>query len=138
MQALRDQGVSLLVSLLPPHEAMDLGLDQERACCEQEGIDFESFPIDDRDVPPLHEVTFRFLEHLLAQLQAGKNVVVHCRVGQGRSGLMAASLLVMAGVPEAEAVAQVAAARGLRIPDTQEQRNWISALAGIWKARYTF
>src|SRR3990172_2540885 len=88
IRALRTECVDVLVSLLTPDEAMGLGLAEEQACCEVEGIEFESFPINDRGVPPQHELTFRFLEHLLAELWSGRNVVVHCRVGQGRSGLV--------------------------------------------------
>ncbi|MEP7004497.1 MAG: hypothetical protein ABI810_00840 [Sphingomonas bacterium] len=44
-------GINAVVSLLEAEEVSDLGLQRERALCEQHGIDFLSFPIVDRGVP---------------------------------------------------------------------------------------
>jgi protein-tyrosine phosphatase len=44
-----------------------------------------------------------------AHLSNGGNVVVHCRGGRGRSGLVAGRLLVELGVPNAEAFAALRA-----------------------------
>ena len=70
-----------------------------------------------------------FLEKLRSELGAGKNVAVHCRQGIGRSGLVAASLLSLSGIDPATAFQQVSAARGLPVPETPEQKRWVTRLA---------
>jgi ADP-ribosyl-[dinitrogen reductase] hydrolase len=48
---------------------------------------------------------------LHAALAAGQGVVIHCRMGLGRTGTIAARMLVEAGVPADAAIAAVRAAR---------------------------
>jgi len=62
-------------------------------------------------------------------LSKGKNVLVHCRQGIGRSGLVAASLLVKKGISPGAAIESVSAARGMPVPETAEQRDWIDHYA---------
>ncbi|MEM6884289.1 MAG: protein-tyrosine phosphatase family protein, partial [Verrucomicrobiota bacterium] len=52
-------------------------------------------------------------------------VVAHCRAGIGRSSLCAAALLSHFGISGDESLKLIANARGLSIPDTQEQRDFI-------------
>ncbi len=138
IQALREAGVDRVVSLLTPFEARRLGLDGEAGACDTCGIVFDSYPIEDRDVPAQLERTIDFLKELIARLHRGESVARHCRVGVGRSGLMTAGCLVMTGVPPEEAIALVSEARRHPIPDTSAQRGWILELADTWRLRHTF
>jgi protein-tyrosine phosphatase len=52
-----------------------------------------------------------FLEMIVDRLRAGEGVVMHCALGQGRAGTMAACLLMMLGATQDEALATVAANR---------------------------
>ncbi len=54
-------------------------------------------------------------------LGAGKSVVVHCRQGIGRSGLIAIAVLMQAAQKLDEAIALVSRARGREVPETPEQ-----------------
>jgi hypothetical protein len=56
-------------------------------------------------------------------------VLTNCRQGIGRPAVIAAGLLVRAGLDPAAALSRVAAARGLPVPETDEQRHWVAALA---------
>ncbi len=138
IQALRETGVDRVVSLLTPFEARRLGLDGEASACDTCGLRFESYPIEDRDVPAQLEPTIAFLKDVIARLHRGERVALHCRVGVGRSGMMTAGLLVLTGVPAEEAIARVAEARRHPIPDTSAQREWILDLAETWRERHTF
>jgi protein-tyrosine phosphatase len=69
------------------------------------------------------------LEKVTRTLSDGKNVVVHCRQGIGRSGLVAACLLVRKGMSPGAAVEMASAARGVPVPETSEQRDWIDHYA---------
>jgi protein-tyrosine phosphatase len=69
------------------------------------------------------------LSKLEAQLVEGKSVGIHCRQGIGRSGLLAASLLILGGVPLEAALDRVKIARGCAVPETAEQREWVARFA---------
>jgi len=58
-------------------------------------------------------------------IAAGKSAAVHCRAGIGRSGLIAASILKTFGLEVSQAFALIAATRGVAVPDTTEQHDWV-------------
>src|SRR5580704_18435031 len=91
----RREGIDTVFSLLTSEEAKDLGLEDEAKHVKARGMQFVSFPIPDRDLPDSDTKVARALERLDADLSAGRNVVIHCRQGVGRSGLISAALLVM-------------------------------------------
>jgi protein-tyrosine phosphatase len=128
--AWRRAGVDVIVSLLTPEETDDLGIADEEAACRANGVDFLSFPIPDRGVPASRSAALDLLHQLNAALADGKTVAVHCRQGIGRSALMAAGLLILAGTDAESAIQNVSAARALPVPETDEQRNWIMRIAG--------
>ncbi len=69
------------------------------------------------------------LDELDAELAEGGKVVIHCRQGVGRAGMIAACLLVLRGTDPTSAVAMVEQARGTTVPETLEQRHWIDLFA---------
>jgi protein-tyrosine phosphatase len=127
----RREGVDTVFSLLTSEEENDLGLSNEARHVKAQGMQFVSFPIPDRDVPASDAKVAKALEKLDADLSAGKNVVVHCRQGVGRSGLISAALLVMKGFTPEAAIKRLSASRGASIPETAEQRRWIDHYAAI-------
>jgi len=90
---------------------------------------FVSFPVADRAVPASEAEVAAALEKLHGELSAGRNVVMHCRQGIGRTGLMAACLLVTIGWDPQAAVEHLSAVRGAAMPETAEQRRWIDRFA---------
>jgi protein tyrosine/serine phosphatase len=66
-----------------------------------------------------------------AELSHGENAVVHCRQGVGRSGLIAACLLISKGRSPGAALTELSQTRGLNIPETREQRKWIERFATV-------
>ena len=122
---LRRAGVDVVVSLLESEEAAELGLAREDEAAGSQGIHFISFPIADRGTPASTQNAIALFKEILGALELGKNVAVHCRQGIGRSGLVAASVLVTNGISEERAVEEVSAARGTTVPETAAQRRWI-------------
>lgn len=118
-------GIDTVVSLLTSDEEQDLGLEDEKRLSKLNGIDFIPFPVADRSVPPDFDKALQLIRTIEAQLVAGKNVALHCRQGIGRSALVAASVLVAAGVEPGTAFAGVGGARGCSVPETTEQRDWV-------------
>ena len=126
-------GVDVLVSLLTPDEVSELDLAEEAKCCRNQNILYLSYPITDFSVPPFSAKTFALLEQLKAYLLAGKHIAVHCRMGLGRSPLIAASLLVLTGHSPEEACELLSKARGYTVPETQGQRSWLEELPQRYK-----
>jgi protein-tyrosine phosphatase len=128
MKFLYYDGVDVLVSLLTPDEVAELDLAAEPASCRSQGIIYFSYPIIDRSIPPFSADTFALLEQLKAYLSTGKHVAVHCRMGLGRSALIAASVLVLNGFSPDQACELLSAVRGYTVPETKEQRAWLEGL----------
>jgi hypothetical protein len=97
-------GIDSVISLLTPEEQRDLGLLKEGGESQKQGLAFSSFPIPDREVPASEA---RFNEALR-------------RANEGLS---------RTGMSPSAAVDLVSAARGLPIPETTEQRDWIERYA---------
>jgi protein-tyrosine phosphatase len=125
----RHAGLDAVVSVLTPDEIANFDLVHEADLCEATGIQFFSFPIVDRGTPSSRQATSSFVESLEEYLADGKKIGIHCRQGIGRSALMAACLLALAGVSTEEAFQRVSAARGSHVPETPEQRKWVAEFA---------
>lgn len=123
----RNAGVDLVVSLLEREEVEELGLGDEEAVCRRHGIDFRSFPIPDRGVPADGAAADAIVRDIVARCESGNGVAIHCRAGIGRSSLIAALALRRSNLDADRAFALIATARGLRVPDTDEQIDWLRA-----------
>ena len=128
IDAWRAARVDLVVSLLETEEASDLGLRAAAAMCRQKSIDFHSFPIPDRGVPDIHEAR-QLASKIARDIAEGRSVAIHCRAGIGRSSLIAACVLICLGVEPGDALGLIKSARGLSVPDTEAQRDWIMAFS---------
>jgi protein-tyrosine phosphatase len=122
-------GIDVVVSLLTGDEVTDFDLAREGSLCEAHGIDFRPFPIVDRSVPASRKATWDFVKKLAKLLEDGKSIAIHCRQGIGRSALIAASLLVLAGMAPEAAFLRVSEGRGCAVPETSEQRQWLMGFA---------
>lgn len=122
--ALKREGVDVLVSLLEPAEIIELKLQHEAQICAERGIAFHQFGIPDRSVPRSKHEADALLSTLVAQANAARNIVIHCRAGIGRSALIAACLLQSRGVPPDQVFDRISAARKCSVPDTDLQRAW--------------
>jgi protein-tyrosine phosphatase len=124
MTRLRALGTDVLVSALTSREQAELDLTDEQTAARAAGLEFHSLPIGDFGTPDRAEIT-PTLTHLLGRLRGGAHIVVHCWAGIGRSSLLAAGLLVMDGVEPDDAWTLISDARGVAVPETDAQRDWI-------------
>ena len=130
IRSLSKSGVNVLVSLLTADETAELELQDEERLCGECGLRFISFPIPDRGVPFSMPEAAQMVDLSLEELWAGKAVAVHCRMGIGRSALVAACLLKSQCIGVDEAFAMISRAMGFSVPDTEEQREWVEGFAG--------
>jgi protein-tyrosine phosphatase len=119
------RGINRIVSLLEDREAIDVGLGQERVLAEKNGMEFISFPIPDRGLPDSVSEYLDFTRRIYREAASGLHTVVHCRAGIGRTGLIAAGVLLHCGFEPKEAFEHISRKRCVVVPDTEEQINWV-------------
>ena len=117
-------GIQTIASLLELSEEAELELSGERQIAEELGLAFVSFPISDRGIPRRLTEFQHFVRSLAEEVRAGRGVAIHCRAGIGRSGIVAAAVLVSLGHDSAEVFRLISKARGVNVPDTPEQIEW--------------
>jgi protein-tyrosine phosphatase len=131
LSGLRQAGIRRVVSLLELHEEFVLGLEKEREHCREAGLAFAAFPIPDRGVPGDAFELSTFSRKIYLRCAAGENTAIHCRAGIGRSGLVAAAVLLHGGSSVEDAFAKIGTARGVPVPDTPEQEEWLRRHADV-------
>jgi len=114
-------GITLMVSLLERSEAYQLGLAQESELCKKFNMKFINYPIEDRNIPTQLGSFDKFIRKVHGEISGGAHAAIHCRSGIGRSGLVSACILMHENYLPVEAFAAVSDARGVSVPDTDEQ-----------------
>ena len=133
MAELQQKGISRLICLLEVYESRILGLTQEKAACEAAAMYFERFEIPDYGIPRFTEL-YSLVGRLTTTIAAGDNIVVHCRGGIGRTGLICCCLAIASGMDLKSAISNVSAQRGCTVPETDAQLAMIDQFALRWRS----
>lgn len=133
VRSMKTAGIDILVSMLPAEEAAELGLVAEADACRTSGIDFRSFPIRDREVPSSRASFGDFVDQLRAEIHSGRSLAAHCRASIGRCSILLAGILCAEGFSAQDAFQRLSKARGLQVPDTAEQVQWVEKLRDLQK-----
>ena len=99
LKTLQAAGADAVITLMPGAELTRFKADALPAECEALGLAWFQLPVED-DCAPETPFATAFANHkadLLARLAAGQTLAIHCRGGSGRTGLMAAILLLESG-----------------------------------------
>ena len=121
----RDEGTNIVVSLLTEAEVEKANLQQAAAFCQQLGMTFITFPIEDYGVPTDQQAALALIGELSASLNRGLSIAVHCWGGIGRSTTVAAAVLIQQGFEPETVFDLIGAVRGTAVPDTQQQKEWV-------------
>lgn len=111
-------GYDIVVCLLTDEEIIELGLQWLSAL---------RLPVVDRGVPPNKILLSQMAENLAKRIKQGESVLIHCRAGIGRSALLAGAVMVHLGWGNTTTIfEQISRSRGVAVPDTQEQVDWLA------------
>ena len=125
----KKSGVDIVVSLLEQDEINELEIEKEEFWCNEKGITFLNYPIGDRQTPKSFTETLELVRKLQNFITQGKKVAIHCRQGIGRATLIAVSVLVLQEYSVENAFVKITESRGCKVPDTQEQIDWVKSFA---------
>ena len=124
LAAIRDWGAGLVVTLMERFEFDLLGVPDLPDRVLSHGMGWAHLPIRDVDVPdPAFDAVWpELLLDLSRRLHHGERVLLHCRGGLGRTGLVAGLLLIEHGEDPETAIRRVRAARPGAIETARQER----------------
>ena len=127
LEAIAAFGADVLISLMEADELVAAATPTSllEAEARKRGWTWYHWPIVDLTAPgPAFEAEWeKDVAAICQKLRAGGRVVVHCRGGRGRSGLVAARLLVELGIGNEEAIKAVRAAQPLAIETPPQEAH---------------
>jgi ADP-ribosyl-[dinitrogen reductase] hydrolase len=128
LDRIADWGAKLVLTLLEDHELTLLRIQNLGHEVLRRKIEWVHLPIPDVSAPTAHfdNEWPAQSERLRKMLRDGANIVIHCRGGVGRAGMVAARLLVELGDAPDVAIAKVRAARHPKAIETQDQERWVA------------
>lgn len=129
LRVIRNWGASTVISLIEPHEFELLHVPDLGQIGIRIGMKWIHLPIRDVDVPDERfEHGWQVVgQEIHQRLDAGERILIHCRGGIGRTGLVAARILVERGCVPRDAVHRVRAVRPGAI-ETHAQEQYVLSL----------
>ena len=118
-------GIDRIVLLLESHEAVEVGLGDEQQIAQKYNMELISYPMPDKGLPHSVKDYLGFTKRLYHEASGGLNTVIHCWAGIGRTGIIAAGVLLYCGYEPKDAFKTISKQRGVAVPDTQEQIDWV-------------
>lgn len=122
-------GAVAVVTLIEPHEFDELRVEGLGDAIRAQQIDWLHLPIPDVSTPgaAFEAAWSKVGPGLRSRVRAGFDVLVHCKGGLGRAGMIAARLLIDLGLDPAQAVTSVRAVRPGAI-ETNAQEKYVLGL----------
>lgn len=127
LATLKQAGASAVISLMPASELATNGAEDIGKQCQAQDMAWFHLPLADEQVPleDFGQGWKASKQSILERLNAGQDIAIHCKGGSGRTGLIAARIMVEAGIPRADAIALVQALRPKAIQHPAHI-NWIT------------
>jgi len=132
LRTLRDWVASTVVTLMETHELELLRVPDLGERVSRTGLRWRQLPIVDGGIPAVRfeHARNRAGEDLRRRLVAGEAIVIHCRGGLGRTGIVAARLLVEFGEAPEGALFRVRRARSGSV-ENRLQEGYVRDLAEV-------
>lgn len=137
LKAIRSWGAAIIITLMEQHELRELQVASLGQSVRAHGMEWWHLPIQDVDVPDrrFHDAWSDVGPKLHARLTAGQRILIHCRGGLGRTGVVAAQILVERGERPAAAICAVRRVRPNAI-ETGKQEDYVRRCASDMPTRY--
>ena len=131
VKAIRDWGASTVVSLIEDHEFDLLGIPGLEQAVVAHSMRWMHLPIRDVSVPDqrFEQAWAWAAEELHERLDEGQRILIHCRGGLGRTGLVAGRLLVERGCDPRAAIVRVRQVRPHAIETVAQENHVLNAQA---------
>jgi protein-tyrosine phosphatase len=126
--SLRAEGVGRVVCLLPDEELERLDVGDLFEVLDSLGFIHHHLPIVDGSTPRDDARLLELCAVLEEALSRGETVAIHCQAGLGRTGTVAAALLIVRGLAPSEAVDCIRRARPGSI-ENESQEAYLHQLA---------
>jgi ADP-ribosyl-[dinitrogen reductase] hydrolase len=133
---IRHWGAAMVITLIEPHEFALLQVENLGSAVTEAGMQWLHMPIRDVSVPDerFHSAWAIHSQLVMKTLEAGANVLVHCKGGLGRAGTVAARILIETGLPARDAIASVRAKRPGAIETLAQERYLLGLSPGTGTA----
>ncbi|MBW2456385.1 MAG: FHA domain-containing protein [Deltaproteobacteria bacterium] len=135
----QDYRINVLVTLLErgqymADELVALGIPDLLVAAQRHDLETHWAPLPDANVPVPLEQLVTLVEQILTLVRDGRVVVLHCRDGLGRTGLVGAACLAALGASVNEALSVVRAVRPGAL-ETAAQHQCLRAFDQLWRRR---
>jgi ADP-ribosyl-[dinitrogen reductase] hydrolase len=123
-------GAVALVTLIEDHEFIDLSVPDLEDKAEGLGLEWYHLPIKDVSIPrgDFRDAWAYSGHRLRSLLRAGKKIVIHCKGGLGRTGIIAGRLMIELGQVPIEVIDAIRMARPGSI-ETSEQEVYVRQIS---------
>ena len=113
LDAIADWNAAAVVTLVEPHELLALDIANIRHEVRKRHMEWHHWPIADVSIPSgRFEASWaEDSRRIQTLLEGGSNVLIHCKGGLGRAGMIAARVLVQLGTQPVKAIEAVRAVR---------------------------
>jgi len=132
-----DWGANGVLCLVEPHELVVNKVEGLPAAVQNAGMWWKHLPIIDMDIPnqEFENVWAVEGERIRHALRIGERVAIHCYAGLGRTGMIAARILVEFGVDPEQAIRRIRRDNRRRI-QTQAQANFVRSCYSLVGTEY--
>jgi protein-tyrosine phosphatase len=124
LDAIRDWGASVVLTLVEQNELEQLRVAGLGNAVRARGLLWLHLPIKDYHTPSasFEKGWVTHGAHIRGLLRSGSDIVVHCKGGLGRAGMIAARLLAELGMPPENAISSVRLVRKRAIETPDQER----------------
>ena len=109
LKSFKEAGAQAVITMMTMDELIENQADAIPSLCAELGMDWYHLPVEDGCAPdaPFAQAFALHKTTLLNAVNAGSTMVIHCHGGSGRTGLMAAILVLESGYEAADVKARI-------------------------------
>lgn len=110
---LKQAGAKAVITLMPDEEMARFGVANLPLVCKERDLEWFHFPVEDDSAPAVgfQHAWSKNKQHIYSILDQNGTLVIHCKGGSGRTGLIAAIILLERGIAFEQTIAMVQSLR---------------------------